>query len=642
LAMAAAANGGARSNGTAQSKFQTSKYRWVWRQLESAPDGEAALKDPSALPVDAKEHRRRYDDNLWGANYARLILTEVVSKGEDGLLQVQAVKSRVAFNIPIDAGLPWHEGLLVLELLCQSNLRQSWVAAFKSVVENAKQSCGGSFKPKNYVQTLLNVAITGPNYVDGDGKVHRYRRRRMCTVPPKELGKTESLPSQTYAVDALVDYMPPWEAIFHRKCGLYQDYYLVQWAPPHDEVNLKETECGSDKLGCSWEPDECLPDGLDADRVNAKELWLSKEHTPLFSPAKIRKRRSEAEEKDRLARITKMAKTTHNGFGQLLWCDFSSPSVKHSWRVALAARDRSGHENEIKKGWPRQLSDYPAGYEPAKPPGPCGQQCDCMEDWHLGQSNMPQKTQDLESNMKRAVIARSLVEGFAASGLALARGEVSQQCHFQSINQVRRVPPAASLATAWDLRRVLLGALKEVATNVPVEALTGSGEDAACTRELFIPALARVSNAHGYLPSRYVLDTSPRWLGIDAPSGELLVSAAEVPAPMPGNTQQVSVRYMTYNGDTYENEATMACVLNGDGNRKNRLLLGKLALQVAREATKAKPAHFKAALLSRLAPVFDFQRSMPLEVPLGIWAHAVSEAALLASTFATCHVSMQR
>ena len=44
-----------------------------------------------------------------------------------------------------------------------------------------------------------------------------------------------------------------------------EDYYLVQWAPPHAMDSYADTPQGCEQFPhATWEPDECLPDELDA------------------------------------------------------------------------------------------------------------------------------------------------------------------------------------------------------------------------------------------------------------------------------------------------------------------------------------------------------------------------------------------
>merc|ERR1719450_2072932 len=106
-------------------------------------------------------------------------------------------------------------------------------------------------------KTLLSTAVTGPAYDGRDGRRWSHRRQPLGVEPPADAA---NLPEGLYPVDRLLEYLPPWQAYHHRKCGFYQDYYLVRWGPPFSDVDYRETECGSEDVkGATWEADECLP-----------------------------------------------------------------------------------------------------------------------------------------------------------------------------------------------------------------------------------------------------------------------------------------------------------------------------------------------------------------------------------------------
>merc|ERR1740117_1411778 len=77
-----------------------------------------------------------------------------------------------------------------------------------------------------------------------------------------------------FKIGTICQYMPPWEAFCHPKCGYYQDFYQVRWSHPYSEVDYAQCENGCvDVLGSTWEPDECLPPCLDPLRIQAKRSW---------------------------------------------------------------------------------------------------------------------------------------------------------------------------------------------------------------------------------------------------------------------------------------------------------------------------------------------------------------------------------
>lgn len=167
--------------------------------------------------------------------------------------------------------LEWDEGLLVLDALMRSSnctwLNEELVQI--CVQENSRRNLASSL----YVTSrFLNAAVTGPHFISREGKIFAHRRSplRNDTCP-----EADDLPAGWYKVDRLLEYLPPWEALAHPKCGLYQEWYLVLWAPPHLMDSYANTAQGSEQHPhATWEPDECLPDDLDLLRKSAKRRWL--------------------------------------------------------------------------------------------------------------------------------------------------------------------------------------------------------------------------------------------------------------------------------------------------------------------------------------------------------------------------------
>merc|ERR1712187_813161 len=119
------------------------------------------------------------------------------------------------------------------------------------------------------------------NVLDMDDREWEYRREDL-TADGINLVEGENLPG-AFDVKEIVEYLPPWEAFCHEKCGFYQDFYLVKWKYPYSEVDYSKTENGCTwMIGATWEPDECLPAHLDALRYAAKKAWVMKHRDELL------------------------------------------------------------------------------------------------------------------------------------------------------------------------------------------------------------------------------------------------------------------------------------------------------------------------------------------------------------------------
>jgi len=120
------------------------------------------------------------------------------------------------------------------------------------------------------------VAATGLKVVDEAGKEWNHRRDLRTDAPTVlDEGKDEK---GFWRVREVAEYMPPWVAFCHPKCGVYQDHYLIRWAPPFSEMDYGDTETGSESgFGATWEPDECLPACCDGLRLAAKRRWLAQQ-----------------------------------------------------------------------------------------------------------------------------------------------------------------------------------------------------------------------------------------------------------------------------------------------------------------------------------------------------------------------------
>jgi hypothetical protein len=438
--------------------------------------------------------------------------------------------------------------------------------------------------------------------------------------------------SPSYAVQGLDDYMPPWEAALHKRCGLYQDYYLVHWAAPHDADDLDEVEAGSNVAGCSWEPDECLPDEMDIYRVAAKKRWVTqspKLADPAAAPKKSAKRLQNSASAEEAARRAKIAKTTENKFGNILWLDMHFPSVKHGWDDKKAKLNKELEEGasegktkkKLKADWPKQASDYPKGHPPPNPPGPCLSTCDCMEDWHLGDIDMSAKGQNKPEQAARRSKCAEAFERFADSSLVNRRGQVSKQHYLEPRNPGTH-QHSADRAQAWEIRGYVLGQMRELALHLPFESFLGEEEQACKTRESLIPALAQAFNTNSLLPSRYKLETSIPWLQIESSTGMLSASCDEPPT-LQDDRQDLVVVLVFDNIIGYE-EVPMKCALNNSWKANCTRFLTKLTMAVKKFVEKHPSSKYRQAIEPCLGEIFDSYRGTARDVSLGVFAQTFS------------------
>lgn len=217
-----------------------------------------------------------------GPEFSRITnATFICAKGENVLIAEGGATREVSRHML----LPWYEGLLLLEELVTSregpaaseHFQASWVDQdLKTVLQKERAKFGGEISGATYMdRALVTTAVTGSRFVDSEGKEHAYRRFNLRADDAKLVDGEEG--EGMFKVEKISGYMPPWEAFCHKRCGLYQDFYQVRWAYPFSEVDYGKVENGcSGQRGATWEPDECLPSGLDPIRLAAKRIWINK------------------------------------------------------------------------------------------------------------------------------------------------------------------------------------------------------------------------------------------------------------------------------------------------------------------------------------------------------------------------------
>lgn len=628
---------------SADQKEETVKgHRWIWRGLE---DKQPA--DPSMAPTTAEEHRRRIERVQWGPFCARLCPVEVLGGSASGNVSVKILNSTETYEVPFHATLPWYEGLLALETMQKCKLRPSWFDNNLQTLLNGQRQKQNNkeFNGTQYVKLkLMRTAITGPSFIDSNGKEHKHRRTEMRNAQP-----TKGVTTSThFAAQDLVGYLPPWEAMIHKKCGLYQDYYLVRWEEP--TPNLQDTESGSDIVGCSWEPDECVPDDMDKIRETAKIRWLKEEAkldpamvlqpaapkpSTAVVPKELKVKRYYVEPEETAKARAKIMKMTANPQGQPICSDFYNPYKKHGWSQKPPGDDRQRDESLIKAKWPTKQSEYPEGYGPAYPPGFCSESCDCMEDWHLGKQELEERHQDKKENQPRAQIGQTALDTFALTGLVNKRGLVSGQCYFEVIQQRPLTQPKLR-NDAGQIRQIIFFILQDLTQSVPIDAF--AREDAESLCKVLVPALVWIELNGELMPSRYQLTTALPWLTME-PSGDLHVTA-EPQSLASGMSQLITVELVFDNIPKEIVKKDFKFKVRNIGDKKKEIELLQMLTQKVTSAMKelAVEPRLRSSLAARLGPVCDIKTGVLREYSLGSWLQAMWEAAQVSQVLSTAHV----
>lgn len=285
---------------------------WVWQALDA---NDALSRDPAGLPKTFGQSVKVLREGKRGPKSVK-IAPAVMLKVIDSMVVIKEDSQENYRKVNYAHTIPYYEGLLLLdELLSRSRGIVAWPRDLASALEKARAKLPNQrLSAATYVKrNLLDVAVTGPPTTTTAG-----HRRNL--IIDKALHLEDGVEGGGFwKVLEVAEYLPPWLAFTHPNCGIYQDFYLIRWAPPHNNVDFSTTESGyEDAVGATWEPDECLPIQLDGLRQAAKRKWVIKRQTleanqlqlsqskrlaqaPIGGPAKVAKtevERSSADEQD--------------------------------------------------------------------------------------------------------------------------------------------------------------------------------------------------------------------------------------------------------------------------------------------------------------------------------------------------------
>mmetsp|Transcript_50217 Transcript_50217/g.92770 ORF Transcript_50217/g.92770 Transcript_50217/m.92770 type:complete len:638 (+) Transcript_50217:22-1935(+) len=616
----------------------TSKFSgWVFRNVETN-----ILCDAAAIPADTQEHRSRLSKRGWGPRWARLCPVSYQKVSNPDVVQVLEQRTNARYTLSPSRILPWYEGLLLLDSMSRRGARTEWFRQIQPTFEKEKQD-KKTLSSRLYVErALLNGAITGPKFEDGSGVVHEYRRKQLKVVEPTDApdgpGPDADPKSGWFEVESFVDYLPAWEAYLHPRCGLYQEFYAVRWASPHNKTDFRATENGHEAaLGVTWEPDECLPDSLDPLRVAAKRTWLEKQKQQDAGVVSI----DVGPEENRAAPVKRPADGKHTdepekkpkynpGKLEALFDDLIAPTLSHCWYHPPKEADPDKAERQIRSGWPKSADEYPAGYGACDPPGFCWDTCDCMEDWHLGKKMLPkvssipgQEEPDRDGKVESAFQA------------------------FQNLHQhVRRVsnkylePKRSSasnksemLVGASHLANIVTMVMHQCSQAIPCSALLAK-EGAGLFRSL-APAFAGPDLPKGAVePLGYILTDGPEWLQVESGSGSAIVDRAGMQNAKKGAPQKVQLTLLHMEG----REDKMECVLDGTSDQDGQSSQTALTRQVVQSMSKIADPALRLSAEEMCLEIYNFSCDCCHTASVGTWVRVMSDLLCLARTAATAHV----
>eukprot|EP00930_Biecheleria_cincta_P048512 TRINITY_DN3379_c1_g1_i2.p1 TRINITY_DN3379_c1_g1~~TRINITY_DN3379_c1_g1_i2.p1 ORF type:complete len:661 (-),score=95.76 TRINITY_DN3379_c1_g1_i2:7-1989(-) len=72
----------------------------------------------------------------------------------------------------------------------------------------------------------------------------------------------------------IIDFIPKHEAFVHPSCGLYLDFYRLQWKSISGPLDCENSEPWD--TSCTWEPAECLDDVKSAQAFKARQNWAKR------------------------------------------------------------------------------------------------------------------------------------------------------------------------------------------------------------------------------------------------------------------------------------------------------------------------------------------------------------------------------
>lgn len=522
---------------------------WAWFQPLSAEQSTGPRpRDAAALPHNAHAHQERNRNDLWGHKAFRLSPAIYVGPGLGEMVIVQELNSQTQIKLRPGLVLDWYEGLLVIESLVRSSEPCEWLNQVSDIFQKEKSQ--RTLSSSLYVsKKLMDAAVTGPQFVTREGATFAHRRYPLRS--DSSVAEAEGiLPAGWYKVESLLEYLPPWEAFVHPKCGLYQDFYLVLWAPPHMMESYAETPQGCEEHPhATWEPDECLPDDLDVLRKAAKKRWveaqkqreketgtlqkLSKVPPPADEGKDTRRKRPGEDVRD--LPVSKLAKA--------YYLDLSR-HAHHGLQSEFGDLQPDVVKSQIKAGWPKHPSEYPRPHAAADPPGCCRNSCSCMEDWHVGNVS---GTTWLDNNIRNQAI-QNTIDSFKCQNIHRIRGQVTKQWYFEPmLASPPNDPSHQSRRQALQVAQIVHKSMEAAVIPLPLAALTEEGAHDILQSMTILQddETPRGSDIGGpFQPVAFEKMSGPDWLLVNSTTGQVSTIARDTPRAFKAETFSVQVDFI--------------------------------------------------------------------------------------------------
>eukprot|EP00927_Polykrikos_kofoidii_P081656 TRINITY_DN7926_c0_g1_i1.p1 TRINITY_DN7926_c0_g1~~TRINITY_DN7926_c0_g1_i1.p1 ORF type:complete len:711 (-),score=120.82 TRINITY_DN7926_c0_g1_i1:138-2270(-) len=613
----------------------SSQQVWVWCPLPG--DRDTILEHPSDLPMDEATAKVRWVQGRRGPRLSRISpATLIQTKGTTALI-AEAGATR---EIPKSTVLPWYEGLLLLDELENSSdtpghLQASWNKdkALQEILaqERAKfKVLSGALYTE---RRLVTTSVTGASFFDKDDREWAYRRENVNGEDKSGLVEGED-GGGFWRVKEVTDYLPPWEAFSHERCGFYQDFYQVRWEHPFSEIDYSKVENGSTTgFGATWEPDECLPAHLDPLRLAAKKAWIKRhrEHEKSVAQQKLAVKRPGASPPE----AVKRQRSDLNGDDDHKGNEEKKPIIpkKRNKRdgkkldpdmfILTAGHDFAPPEKlemlgNIRSGWPKTSMDYPRGYGVANPPGFCWDGCDCMDDRRPQRSWETHKAWLEEAERTKA--ANACIELFSQqTKFVRRRGQVSKMCFFETAQDQR--PDLTHQRAALSLAGSVSRRVGEVMRAIPLYSLmTDVSPPVTLPTSAFLPDDMDVEPLRYDATNAKTGEQLPEWFSIDPASGAMTATDGVLLA------ESLEMKI-----DLYHSEGTVAsasCIITPQKAMPPTAPwnIATAAIIARFENTDTCPLDKMArnVLQERLMGLYDFNSKAVRLVSLGQWLQTIT------------------
>eukprot|EP00929_Paragymnodinium_shiwhaense_P064998 TRINITY_DN32631_c0_g1_i1.p1 TRINITY_DN32631_c0_g1~~TRINITY_DN32631_c0_g1_i1.p1 ORF type:complete len:709 (-),score=138.25 TRINITY_DN32631_c0_g1_i1:23-2149(-) len=619
---------------------------WIW--LSAAKD---ELLDATACPDTEEEYKKRLQKGLRGTKWARLCPARV-REFDDAAGTAKVIAGTRWYQVQKSQIVDWREAFFLFDILEQTSQRPAWFdAELKTALEGERaKNTLGVLRSSLYVRHMLHrAAATGPAFVDSAGKKHAHRRIQKTLLTPKKDGKR---PDGMFEVEEFLDYLPPWAAFAHPKCGTYQDWYLVKWSEPA-RADYSACEHGGSEPNTTWEPDEILPDRFDQMRSSVKVKWMHKQKEREMKQAEesSQKKKQDAASEAAKLRQQPAAKEKQQSSPDVepvddekavrkrsvpfvrqynpkklkLTNDVIRPELGHTWTVPPSDVD----DASIKKGWPKSEKEYPGDHLPCNPPGCCEPGCDCMEDWHMGIG--VDHSRGWFKTAQRVQEAQAALDNFAMFDKGCRRrGEVSKRHYLEPHPPPNVVNETVSNQRLRDYVVLIWECANHIMQNISMPMLvTTEDEDSA----MLLANLGRItckcgnlSVSDSFAPLRYGCSKPPPGIVVES-TGAMTVEK-QVVSTWPADSMTLLLDFVDLGPPDEHNRISFNLNRSRTCMTDTGLTLKQFTVKLCRFTHTIPQPEARRRVQDVLQEIYDFHEKQPLmSLSLGTWARVVADVA---------------